>query len=154
MTFLLTQACGHTTVPCDLSRLERLEIRQLAGAGDRHGTAPHLPVDLASGSGTGVSAVERSATIRRLAHPEAVPGDFLRPGHVFPLGRAMVALASGAVNTEASIALCAAAGLPTVAVICEVMDSDGVMAGSASLERFSLRWGLPLVDIADLVAWL
>jgi 3,4-dihydroxy 2-butanone 4-phosphate synthase/3,4-dihydroxy 2-butanone 4-phosphate synthase/GTP cyclohydrolase II len=50
--------------------------------------------------------------------------------------------------------LCEAAGLPTVATICEVMESDGVMAGSGALERFSLRWGLPLVDIADLVAWL
>jgi 3,4-dihydroxy 2-butanone 4-phosphate synthase len=154
MTFLLTQACGHTTVPCDLDRLDRLEIPALPGAGDRHGTAPHLPVDLASGSGTGVSAAERSATIRRLAHPEAVPGDFLRPGHVFPLGARAGGLDERRGHTEASIALCEAAGLPTVATICEVMESDGVMAGSGALDRFSLRWGLPLVDIADLVAWL
>jgi 3,4-dihydroxy 2-butanone 4-phosphate synthase/3,4-dihydroxy 2-butanone 4-phosphate synthase/GTP cyclohydrolase II len=50
--------------------------------------------------------------------------------------------------------LCEAAGLPTVAVICEVMDADGVMAGSAALERFALSRGLPIVDIADLTAWL
>lgn len=154
MTFLLTQACGHTTVPCDLPRLERLEIPPLAGAGDRHGTAPHLPVDLAVGTGTGVSANERAATIRRLAHADAVPGDFLRPGHVFPLGARGGGLAERAGHTEASVALCAAAGLPTVAVICEVMDADGVMAGGAALERFALCWGLPLVDIADLLAWL
>jgi 3,4-dihydroxy 2-butanone 4-phosphate synthase len=154
MTFLLTQACGHTTVPCDLARLERLEIPRLPGAGDRHGTAPHLPVDLAAATGTGVSATERAATIRRLANPEAVATDFLRPGHVFPLGARAGGLPERAGHTEASIALCEAAGLPTVAVICEVMSADGVMAGAAALERFSLRWGLPAVDIADLAAWL
>jgi 3,4-dihydroxy 2-butanone 4-phosphate synthase/3,4-dihydroxy 2-butanone 4-phosphate synthase/GTP cyclohydrolase II len=154
MTFLLTHACGHTTVPCDLARLERLEIPPLPGGGDRHGTAPHLPVDLAAGTGTGVSAVERAATIRRIAHPRAVPGDFLRPGHVFPLGARPGGLAERAGHTEASVALCEAAGLPKVAVICEVMSADGVMAGGAALERFALRWGLPVVDVADLAAWL
>jgi 3,4-dihydroxy 2-butanone 4-phosphate synthase/3,4-dihydroxy 2-butanone 4-phosphate synthase/GTP cyclohydrolase II len=154
MTFLLTQACGHTTVPCDLERLDRLEIPALPGVGDRHGTAPHLPVDLAAGTGTGVSAVERAATIRRLANPQATPADFLRPGHVFPLGARPGGLAERKGHTEASVAMCAAAGLPTVAVICEVMGSDGVMAGAAELERFSLRWGLPLVSVDDLAEWL
>jgi 3,4-dihydroxy 2-butanone 4-phosphate synthase/3,4-dihydroxy 2-butanone 4-phosphate synthase/GTP cyclohydrolase II len=134
--------------------LERLEIPRLPGAGDRHGTAPHLPVDLAAATGTGVSATERAATIRRLANQEAVATDFLRPGHVFPLGARAGGLPERAGHTEASIALCEAAGLPTVAVICEVMSADGVMAGAAALERFSLRWGLPAVDIADLAAWL
>jgi 3,4-dihydroxy 2-butanone 4-phosphate synthase/3,4-dihydroxy 2-butanone 4-phosphate synthase/GTP cyclohydrolase II len=85
MAFLLTQVCGHTTVPCDRERLDRLEIGPMPGAGDRHGTAYHVPVDLAAGTGTGVSAHDRAATIRRLAHPDATPADFLRPGHVFPL---------------------------------------------------------------------
>ncbi|MGA2211455.1 MAG: riboflavin synthase [Acidimicrobiales bacterium] len=154
MVFLLTHACGHTTVPCDRARLDRLEIPRLAGAGDRHGTAPHLPIDLAAGTGTGVSAPERAATIRRLANPDAVPGDFLRPGHVFPLAARAGGLRERGGHTEASIALCEAAGLPTVAVICEVMGPDGVMAGGAELERFALRWGLPVVDVADLTAWL
>ncbi len=154
VTFLLTQACGHTTVPCDLPRLERLEIPPLPGLGDRHGTAPHLPVDLAAGTGSGVSAAERAATIRRLARPDAVPADFLRPGHVFPLGARTGGLAERAGHTEAAVALCAAAGLPTVAVICEVMNPDGAMAGAGALERFALRWGLPMVGMADLVSWL
>ncbi|MGO9558364.1 MAG: 3,4-dihydroxy-2-butanone-4-phosphate synthase [Acidimicrobiales bacterium] len=154
VTFLLTRVCGHTTVPCDLERLERLEIPPLPGAGDRHGTAPHLPVDLASGTGTGVSPVERAATIRRLAHPDAHPEDFLRPGHVFPLGARAGGLAERAGQTEASVALCVAAGLPSVAAICEVMSPDGVMAGESELERYALRWGLPMIAIDDLRLWL
>jgi 3,4-dihydroxy 2-butanone 4-phosphate synthase/3,4-dihydroxy 2-butanone 4-phosphate synthase/GTP cyclohydrolase II len=152
--FFLTQVCGHTTVPCDLERLERLEIPPLPGGGDRHGTAPHLPVDLASSMGTGVSAFDRAATIRRLAHPEAVPSDFLRPGHIFPLGGRKRGLQERTGHTEASLALCEAAGLPAVAAICEIMGPDGTMAGPDEAERFALRWSLPLVDIADLCTWL
>ena len=151
---LLTQVCGHMTVPCDLARLERLEIPPLPGAGDRHGTAPHLPVDLAASKGTGVSAPDRAATIRRLAHPDAIPADFCRPGHVFPLGGRAGGLAERAGHTEAALALCESAGLPTVAAICEIMGPDGTMASEDESERFALRWSLPLVEVADLCTWL
>jgi 3,4-dihydroxy 2-butanone 4-phosphate synthase len=152
--FLLTQACGHTTVPCDLPRLHRLQIPALPGAGDNQATAPHLPVDLASSAGTGVSAPDRASTIRRLAHPDARPEDFVRPRHVFPLGGRPGGLGERAGHTEAALALCAAAGLPTVAAITEIMGPDGTMAGADEAERFALRWGLPLVEIGDLGTWL
>ena len=154
MAFLLTQACGHTTVPCDRERLDRLEIGPMPGAGDRHGTAYHVSVDLAAGTGTGVSAHDRAATIRRLAHPDATPADFLRPGHVFPLAGRPGGLAERAGHTEASLALCAAAGLPAVAAICEVMGPDGHMLTGAAVERFALAWSLPLVSISQLAAHL
>jgi 3,4-dihydroxy 2-butanone 4-phosphate synthase len=154
IAFLLTQACGHTTVPCDSERLDRLEIAPMPGPGDRHGTAYHIPVDVAAGTGTGVSAHDRAATIRRLAHPDAAPGDFLRPGHVFPLAGRPGGLAERAGHTEASLALCAAAGLPTVAAICEVMGPDGHMLTGPAVERFALEWSLPLISIGELAAHL
>ncbi|HUN37415.1 MAG TPA: riboflavin synthase [Trebonia sp.] len=153
-TFLLTQCCGHTTVPCSPDVLERLEIPPVPGAGDRHGTRPHIPVDLASSPGTGVSAAERAATVRQLASPAARPGDFLRPGHVFPLAARPGLLAERPGHTESTVALCLAAGLPAVGVCCEVMNPDGTMSGPADLEASALRWGLPLLDVADLRAWL
>jgi riboflavin synthase alpha subunit len=153
-TFLLTQACGHSTVPCAPEVLDRLQIPPIPGPGDRHGTRPHVPVDLAAGTGTGVSAAERAATVRRLASPDARPADFLRPGHVFPLAARPGLLAERAGHTEATVALCRAAGLPPVGVCCEVMNPDGTMAGPADLEAAALRWGLPLVDVGDLRAWL
>jgi 3,4-dihydroxy 2-butanone 4-phosphate synthase len=154
VAFLLTQVCGHTTVPCDRDRLDRLEIAPMPGPGDRHGTAYHIPVDLAAGTGTGVSAHDRAATIRRLAHPDATPADFLRPGHVFPLAGRAGGLAERAGHTEASLALCAAAGLPTVAAICEVMGPDGHMLTGPAVERFALEWSLPLISIGELAAHL
>ncbi len=152
--FLLTQCCGHPTVPCAAEVLDRLELPPLPGDGDRHGTRPHLPVDLAAGTGTGVSAAERAATVRRLAHPDARPADFLRPGHVFPLAARPGLLAERAGHTEATVAACLAAGLPPVGVCCEVMNPDGTMAGAADLESAALCWGLPLVEVGDLRAWL
>lgn len=153
-TFLLTCCCGHPTAPCVPGVLERLEIPPIPGEGDRHGTRPHVPVDLAAGTGTGVSAAERAATVRRLANPDARPGDFLRPGHVFPLAARTGLLHERAGHTEATVALCAAAGLPPVGVCCEVMNPDGAMAGPADLEAAALRWGLPLVEVGDLRTWL
>jgi len=105
-------------------------------------------------TGTGVSAHDRAATIRRLAHPDAAPADFLRPGHVFPLAGRAGGLAERAGHTEASLALCAAAGLPTVAAICEVMGPDGHMLTGSAVERFALAWSLPLISISQLAAHL
>jgi 3,4-dihydroxy 2-butanone 4-phosphate synthase/3,4-dihydroxy 2-butanone 4-phosphate synthase/GTP cyclohydrolase II len=152
--FVLTQACGHPCVPCDRARLERLEIPPMPGPGDRQGTAMHVSIDLAEATGTGVSAAERAATVRRLAHPEARPGDFVRPGHVFPLAARPGGLRERAGHTEVTVALCRAAGLPAVGLCCEIMGHDGRMAGPGELERLALEWGLPLVDVGELVARL
>lgn len=154
LVFLLTQVCGHTTVPCDRARLDRLEIPPMPGGGDRHGTAYHVSVDLAAGTGTGVSAHDRAATIRRLADDHARPEDFLQPGHVFPLAGRPGGLAERQGHTEASLALCQAAGLPTVAAICEVMAPDGHMLTGADVERFALRWGIPMIAIDELATHL
>jgi 3,4-dihydroxy 2-butanone 4-phosphate synthase len=149
-TFLLTQACGHTTIPCAGEVLDRLEIPPMPGDGDRQGTAFHVPVDLAANPGTGVSAEERAATVRGLADPASRPEDFLRPGHVFPLRARDGLLDERGGHTEAGVALVRAAGLPPVAAVCEVMNPDGRMAGESDLERFALRWGLPVVAVQDL----
>jgi 3,4-dihydroxy 2-butanone 4-phosphate synthase len=153
LVFLLTQACGHTTIPCDRARLDRLEIPPMPGEGDRHGTAAYVSVDLAAGTGTGVSAHERAATVRRLAHPDARPDDFLRPGHVFPLAGRPGRLAARRGHTEASLALCQVAGLPTVAVICEVMGPDGHMLKGSAVERYALNWDIPMIAIDNLAAY-
>jgi 3,4-dihydroxy 2-butanone 4-phosphate synthase len=152
--FLLTEVFGHPTVPCAAEVLDRLGIDPTPGGGDRQGTAFHIPVDLASAPGTGVSAAERAATVRRLASPAAGPDDFVMPGHVHPLRARPGLLAERCGHTEATVALCVAAGLAPVGVCSEVMNPDGTMAGPADLEVAALRWGLPLIGIADLKAWL
>src|SRR5258708_337643 len=83
--FLLTQACGHTTIPCDKDRLDRLEIPPMPGAGDRHGTAAHVSVDLSAGTPPSLPAPHPTPTLPPLAHPDVRPEDFLPPGPGFPL---------------------------------------------------------------------
>jgi 3,4-dihydroxy 2-butanone 4-phosphate synthase len=92
--------------------------------------------------------------VRRLAHPDARPADFLRPGHVFPLAGRRGGLGERRGHTEASLALCVAAGVPTVAAICEVMGPDGHMLGGGAVERFALRWELPMLSVDDLARHL
>lgn len=152
--FLLTRVCGHPTVPCAAEVLDRLELGPMPGAGDRQGTAFHVPVDLAAGTGTGVSAAERAAVVRKLADPAARPADFLRPGHVYPLRARPGLLAERRGHTEATVAMCTAAGFAPVGVCCEVMNADGTMATAADFELAALHWRLPLIEIPELQAWL
>jgi 3,4-dihydroxy 2-butanone 4-phosphate synthase len=152
--FILTEACGHPCAPSDSALLARLGIGPMPGVGDRQRTPFHATVDLASCAGTGVSAAERAATVRRLAHADARPEDFVSPGHVFPLGSSPGGLRTRAGHTEATVELCRAAGLPPVGVCCEIMSPDGHMAGPAELERFALHWGLPLIEISELSSHL
>lgn len=150
MRFLVREVCGMPCVPCAPEVLDRLELAPLPGTGDRHGTAWCTPVDLASLPGTGVSAPDRAATIRRLADTDATAADFLSPGHVHPLRARPGLLGERPGHTEATVALCAAAGLAPVGVCCEIMSADGTMAGAAEAEVLALAWGLPMIDIADL----
>jgi 3,4-dihydroxy 2-butanone 4-phosphate synthase len=92
--------------------------------------------------------------VRRLAHPDARPEDFVRPGHVFPLAARAGGLRERAGHTEVTVALLQAAGLPTVGLCCEIMSRDGTMAGPSELERLALEWGVPLIDVGELVARL
>jgi 3,4-dihydroxy 2-butanone 4-phosphate synthase/3,4-dihydroxy 2-butanone 4-phosphate synthase/GTP cyclohydrolase II len=95
--FLLTQVFGHTTVPCDRERLERLEIPAMQGAGDHHGTAMYTRWTL-GGARHGVSAAERAATVRRLAHPTRGRRTSCGPGTCFRSARAPADCASARVT--------------------------------------------------------
>jgi 3,4-dihydroxy 2-butanone 4-phosphate synthase len=139
--FLLTQVCGHPAVPCAAAVVDRLELGPIPGPGDRRGTAFRIPVDLAPGTGTGISAAERAAVVRRLADPAAAPADFLRPGHVYPLRARPGLLAERFGHTEATVAMCAAAGLAPVGVCCALMNPDGAMANAADFEVAAVSWG-------------
>ena len=72
-TFLLTRCCGHPTVPCAPEVLERLQIPPMPGKGDRHGTRPHVPVDLAAATGTGVSSRRLTGRLRSAGSRNQVP---------------------------------------------------------------------------------
>jgi 3,4-dihydroxy 2-butanone 4-phosphate synthase / GTP cyclohydrolase II len=115
-------------------------------------TAFAVSVDLENGS-TGISAEDRAATIRHTLNPEARPGDFRRPGHVFPLRARPGGVLRRAGHTEAAVDLARLAGLNPAGVICEILNEDGTMARLPELRQFARRHGLKVVSIADLIAY-
>ncbi len=94
------------------------------------GTAFTVSVDVRHGLTTGISAEERTNTVRALANGNSGAADFVRPGHVFPLVAKDGGVLMRSGHTEACVDLCRLAGLPPVGVLAELMNDDGtVMRG-------------------------
>ncbi|CEG87391.1 bifunctional 3,4-dihydroxy-2-butanone-4-phosphate synthase/GTP cyclohydrolase II [Propionibacterium freudenreichii] len=121
---------------------------------DRLHTAYTLSVDAASGVTTGISGHDRSWTANVLADPASTPDDLVRPGHMLPLRAVSGGVRERGGHTEASVELCALAGLAPVAVISELVHDDGSMMRMADAEPFAAEQGLVLVTIEALVAEL
>jgi 3,4-dihydroxy 2-butanone 4-phosphate synthase/GTP cyclohydrolase II len=117
------------------------------------GTAFTVSVDVRHGLTTGISAEERTNTVRALANGNMGAGDFVRPGHVFPLvaKEGGVLMRSG--HTEACVDLCRLAGLPPVGVLAELMNDDGTVMRGPQIAAFAERHKLARVTIADLIAY-
>jgi 3,4-dihydroxy 2-butanone 4-phosphate synthase/GTP cyclohydrolase II len=117
------------------------------------GTAFTVSVDYREGLTTGISAEERTNTLRALANGNVTADDFVRPGHVFPLisREGGVLVRSG--HTEATTDLAKLAGLPPVGVIGELVNDDGTVKRTAALLDFAKEHKLKIVSIADLIAY-
>jgi 3,4-dihydroxy 2-butanone 4-phosphate synthase/GTP cyclohydrolase II len=112
-----------------------------------------VSVDAARGVSTGISAPDRSHTIRLLGDPTASAADFVQPGHVFPLRARPGGVLARRGHTEASVDLARLAGRFPAAAICEVMADDGEMMRLPALREYARRHALSIVSIADLVAY-
>lgn len=102
---------------------------------------------------TGISAADRANTIRELTNPEAKPGDFRRPGHVFPLIAAEGGTLRRAGHTEAALDLARLAGMQPVGIICEIMREDGQMARVPELAIMAEKFDMKFITIKDLIAY-
>ena len=103
---------------------------------------------------TGISAFDRSVTIKTLIDDNAKAIDLARPGHIFPIVGKDGGVLRRAGHTEASIDLSLLAGLKPSGVICEIMADDGSMARGNELEEFSRKHKLKISSIADLIGYL
>ena len=117
------------------------------------GTAFTVSIEARGRVTTGISARDRSETIRVAIDPETRPADLLRPGHIFPLRARKGGVLKRAGQTEASVDLAAIAGMNPSAVICEVMNDDGTMARLKDLTTFALEHGLKIISVADIIKY-
>jgi 3,4-dihydroxy 2-butanone 4-phosphate synthase/GTP cyclohydrolase II len=120
---------------------------------DRNETAFTVSVDVLEGTTSGASAYDRAKTARRLAQPEAVATDFSRPGHLFPLIARDGGVLERQGHTEASVDLCLLAGLEPVAVIGELMRSDGTMMRLRECREFAAQHNLKLINVEQIIRY-
>ncbi len=117
------------------------------------GTAFTVSIEARTGVTTGISARDRAHTVLTAVRDGARPEDLARPGHVFPLRARRGGVLVRAGQTEGSVDLARLAGLRPAGVICEVMNDDGTMARRPELEVLGKAHDLPIVSVADLIAY-
>ena len=154
MAFIIRHTSGIVCAPVALEQAKRLHLDPMVALNDAPlGTAFTVSIDVRHGLTTGISAEERTNTVRALANGNSGAGDFVRPGHVFPLvaREGGVLMRSG--HTEACIDLCRLAGLPPVGVLSELMNDNGTVMRGAEVAAFAERHKLKRISIADLIAY-
>src|SRR5687768_9428885 len=152
IAFMIRHTSGIICAPMRQDIAERLQLSPMVATNrDPLRTAFTVSVDYRVGLTTGISAEERSNTIRALANSNCAASDFLRPGHVFPLiaRTGGVLIRSG--HTEAATDLARLAGLEEVGVLAEIVNDDGTVKRLPELVAFAREHGLKIVSIADLI---
>lgn len=148
---MIREARGLLCVPITQERAEALDLPPMVSHNtDYHGTAFTVSVDHITTT-TGISAPERSISVKALIDPDAKPSDFRRPGHIFPLIAKDGGVLRRAGHTEAAVDLARMCGSFPAAVICEVIKEDGTMARLPDLVEFAELHSLKLITIKDLI---
>ncbi len=153
INFMIKEARGLVCTPLEEEVVEDLDLPMMVQENtETHGTAFTVSVDHQQVT-TGISAQERAHTIEKLVDPDSKAGDFMRPGHVFPLIAKKGGVLRRAGHTEAAVDLARLAGLKPAGVICEIIKEDGEMGRLPFLKEFAGRHGLKLISIEDLIKY-
>jgi 3,4-dihydroxy 2-butanone 4-phosphate synthase / GTP cyclohydrolase II len=154
ITFMIRYTSGVICVPMEGKDLDRLELPLMTVRNtESMRTAYTISVDAKEGVTTGISAADRSRTIRLLADPGTAAQDMVRPGHVFPLRYRDGGVLRRAGHTEAAVDLPRLAGLRPAGVLAEVVNEDGSMARLPDLIQFKRKHGLKICSIENLIAY-
>ena len=152
--FMVRYTSGVICLPMTGERLDELGLPLMVLENtDSHQTAFTVSIDYAIGTTTGISAADRTATIRAAVDRSNTAADFHRPGHVFPLRYKPGGVLVRPGHTEAAVDLATLAGMAPAGVLCEVVNDDGTMAKGDRLSVFAKEHAIPVITIADLVAY-
>jgi 3,4-dihydroxy 2-butanone 4-phosphate synthase / GTP cyclohydrolase II len=155
VNFIIRQACGRLCVPMSKPIADQLGLELLPGLElDTSATPFTRNFDARHGVSTGISAQDRSRTIRVCADPRSTPHDLVRDkGHMDGLVARPGGVLVRAGHTEGTVDLCRLAGFREVGVLCEVLNEDGTMARLPDLRAFCAKHGLKMCTIADLIEY-
>lgn len=152
--FMVRHSSGVICVPMEGPVLDRLGLPPMTYVNeDRKGTAYSVSVDARDGIETGISAADRSRTIKVLCDSATEPWEITRPGHVFPLRAMPGGVLRRPGHTEAAVDLARLAGLNASGVIAEVVNDDGSMMRAPALRQFADTHNLKMISIADLIKY-
>jgi len=154
MAFIIRHTSGIVCAPMTPGEAKRLNLNPMVADNEApHATAFTVSVDYKHDTTTGISAEERTSTVRALANPNSGALDFVRPGHVFPLvaREGGVLMRSG--HTEAAVDLCRLAELPTVGVLSELVNDDGTVMRGPQVAKFAKANKMKMVSVADLISY-
>ncbi len=151
LNFMLQWARGLICMPAAPDVIDALELTPMVPPEVAGCDTPFtVPIDHVDG-GSGISAADRALTIRRCVDPDAAATEFKRPGHVFPLRARAGGTLERRGHTESAVDLAALAGLPPVAVTCEVLDDKGEAASFDVLVEFATHHRIAMVSIDQIV---
>ncbi|MET9698673.1 bifunctional 3,4-dihydroxy-2-butanone-4-phosphate synthase/GTP cyclohydrolase II [Streptomyces sp. NPDC006529] len=156
IAFMMSECRGLICAPMEGPELDRLELPQMVTHNtESMQTAFTVSVDASGAHGvtTGISAADRATTLRLLADGASTAGDFVRPGHVFPLRAKPGGVLVRNGHTEAAVDLARLAGLRPAGAIVEIAGEDGVMLRLPELIPFARKHGLTIISIEDLIAY-
>lgn len=156
MAFMNRHTSGIICVALKPERCRELELPLMVPKDQNtecQETAFTVTVDLIAGTSTGISASDRSATIRALGDPGARPGDFRRPGHILPLRYSPGGVLRRSGHTEAAVDLAELANCYPAGALCELVADDGQMMRYRQSFDFAREHGLKVISIADLIRY-
>ncbi len=154
VNFFATHGRGLICAPGEAALLERLNLTPMVEQNTALMRTPFtVSIDAREGTTTGISAADRSLTVRLLADPNTCQEDLARPGHIFPLSAVPGGVLRRAGHTEAAVDLAKLAGLRPVGMLCEILKEDGSMARIPDLEPFCKRHDLLLISIEEIIAY-
>ena len=155
VNFMARHGRGLICVPLTEERCAELRLEMMVTNNtSSHETPFTVSVDLLGyGCTTGISASDRSKTIRALVNQEIKPDEFGRPGHIFPLKAKNGGVLRRAGHTEATIDLARLAGFSSAGALVEIMNEDGTMARLPELLELAKNFDLKVVSIEDLIKY-
>jgi 3,4-dihydroxy 2-butanone 4-phosphate synthase/GTP cyclohydrolase II len=154
INFMARYGRGLICLALTEERLDHLRIGPMTAENtSQFGTAFCEAIDAREGVTTGISAHDRSRTIRVAIDPASRPGDLARPGHVFPLRARRGGVLVRAGQTEAAVDLARLAGMVPAGVICEIMNEDGTMSRIPDLVKFCAQHHLKMLTVAELIRY-
>jgi len=155
INFMSKYGRGLICAPLVESRCQELNLQPMVVDNTSlHETAFTVSIDLLGhGCTTGISAHDRSKTIKALIDPDTKPEDLGRPGHIFPLRAKNGGVLRRAGHTEAAIDLARLAGFEPAGVLVEIISEDGSMARLPELLEIARKFNLRIISIKDLIEY-